>query len=364
MPSCCSQVCAARNVISSDAALAALLPRLAVVDPIAIDTEADSLHCYFEKLCLVQISVPGEDVLVDPLADFSLAPLFEMLATKELVLHGADYDLRLMRRVGFTEPRVIFDTMIAARLVGQTEFSLAALITKYFGVTLAKGSQKANWAKRPLSALMAEYAKNDTHYLLELADKLGAELRSLNRWEWFRQSCARAIEVAKTDRDRDVENIWRISGSHELRGLSAAVLRALWQWRDQEARAVDRPPFHILQNDKLIECARAFATGGRVSVPHLSSSRAKRFFAAAESALRLPEEEWPMIVRKPRPRSTPDQDRLFNALKIRRDKAASELRLDPTLIAPKAVLESLAADQESAKSKLLPWQRELLELSE
>src|SRR5215211_7562990 len=114
--------------------LAAILPLLAAHPRIPIDTEADSLHCYFEKLCLIQISVPGHDLLIDPLAGFSLEPLFAAFAGKELIIHGADYDLRLLRRVGFAGPSRVFDTMIAARLCGIAEFSLAALIKKYFNV--------------------------------------------------------------------------------------------------------------------------------------------------------------------------------------------------------------------------------------
>src|SRR3954447_16135965 len=145
-------------LIDTAPALEAVLPLLAPHARIPIDTEADSLHCYFEKLCLIQISVPGHDLLIDPLAGFPLEPLFQSLAGKELVIHGADYDLRLLRRVGFAGPTLVFDTMIAARLCGITEFSLAALINKYFGVQLAKASQKANWARRPLPPQMADYA--------------------------------------------------------------------------------------------------------------------------------------------------------------------------------------------------------------
>jgi len=151
-------------MIQTDQQLAELLPTLAAVDRVAVDTEADSLHCYFEKLCLIQISVPRHDYLVDPLADLDLKPLAAALARKEIVLQGADFDLRLLRRsLDFVATR-IFDTVIAARLLGIRSFSLAALVEKFFGVTLAKGSQKANWARRPLPQHMAEYAMNDTRY--------------------------------------------------------------------------------------------------------------------------------------------------------------------------------------------------------
>jgi ribonuclease D len=207
---------------------------------------------------------------------------------------------------------------------------------------------------------MEEYAKNDTHYLPELAGNLSGELRALGRWEWFQQSCARAVEISKTDREKDVENAWRINGSSDLQGRAAALLRSLWRWRDQEARAVDRPAFHILQNDRLLESARLFDERKPVSIPHLSSARAKRFYAAAEFALGEPEDQWPQPIRKARTRPTPEQDRLFQQLKKQRDQQADELKLDPSLIAPKATLESIAADPAQACARLMRWQRELL----
>src|SRR5207253_8607689 len=128
------------EVIASVSQFTELLPQLQSVDRVAIDTEADSLHCYREKLCLLQISIPTHDAIVDPLTDIDLAPLRDALADKEIVLHGADYDLRLLRRSLSFAPGRIFDTVIAARMVGIREFSLAALVQRYFGIDLAKGS--------------------------------------------------------------------------------------------------------------------------------------------------------------------------------------------------------------------------------
>lgn len=348
-------------MISTPPALAALISDLAAFDPIALDTEADSLHCYFEKLCLIQISFGERDLLVDPLAGIDLQPLFEILGVKLLILHGADYDLRLMRRTGFSEPRAVFDTMIAARLTGHVEFSLAALVKQYFGVELVKGSQKANWARRPLSEQMEAYARNDTHFLITLAGILEARLRELGRWEWFEQSCAKAVATARTDKERDADSAWRITGSSDLQGRAAALLRALWLWRDSEARSADRPAFHVLQNEKLIEAAARLDRGEQVSFPHFSTSRHRRFIAAVEAGLALPPEEWPRPIRKPRIRPTPDQERFFARLKTRRDATATRLALDPALIAPKATLEQIAADPACAASRLLPWQLALLE---
>ena len=349
-------------MISNAAQLRELLPQLESVDRIAIDTEADSLHCYHEKLCLLQISVQGRDAIVDPLADVDLAPLRDALTKKEIVLHGADYDLRLLRRDLNFVPQRIVDTVLAARLIGIREFSLAALVQRYFGIELTKGSQKANWAQRPLPARMAEYAVNDTRYLLPMAERLETELNSRNRMEWFRQSCQRALEQAAIDRERDVDEAWRISGAGALRGRASAVLRELWNWREKEAEAVDRPPFHILQNRELLQSAERFAAGESPDYKHFSDRRRRAFREAAECALKLPENEWPVRPRRSGTRATAEVIKRIEQLRRNRDQAAKDLQIDSSFIAPRATLEAIAADQPRADALLVPWQRELLKV--
>lgn len=330
------------------------------LERIALDTEADSLHCYFDKLCLVQISIPGQNLLIDPLSGISLAPLFQSLQGKTVVIHSADYDLRLLRKLGFEGPTVLFDTMIAARLLGAREFGLAALLHQHFGVTLAKASQKANWGMRPLPREMLEYAVNDTVNLLELAHIQETKLRELDRYSWFEQMCERQIRTASIIKEKDPETIWRISGYADLTPRGMAILRELWLWRDHEAQSVDRPAFHVMNNDGLIECAARFDKGESVDPRHLRNSRRARFFEAAESAIRLPEADWPKIIRKPRLRTTQEQENRFRELRKHRDKVAERLQIDPTLIAPKALLEQLSRNEEGAWESLLPWQRECL----
>jgi ribonuclease D len=346
--------------LDTSEALDRFLPLVTSQGRIAIDTEADSLHCYFEKLCLIQVSVPGHDFLIDPLAGFSLVPFFDALAGRELIIHGADYDLRLLRRVGFGGPSRVFDTMIGARLCGIPEFSLAALISKYFNVQLAKGSQKANWARRPLPAQMIDYAVKDTHYLFEIAAIVETKLRELGRWEWFEQSCERAIVASTVTKERDPDQLWRITGSKDLRGRASALLRALWLWRDAEAQVADRPAFHILHNEQLVEAAARLDRGEDVNFPQLKGGRRARFLSAAQQALALLESDWPKIIRTPRPRTTREQEARFRDLKQKRDALATTLGLDPALIAPKSTLEGLAADPAEAAAKMMPWQRALL----
>jgi ribonuclease D len=349
--------------IASGTDLLALVARLQPVARVAVDTEADSLHCYREKLCLLQVSVAEADFVVDPLADVDLAPLRAVLEEKEIVLHGADYDLRLLRRsLNFSAQR-IFDTVIAARLLGIREFSLLALVKKYFGIELTKGSQKANWARRPLPERMLEYAVNDTHYLLPLADKLAAELRESGRFDWFEQSCVRAIEQATVDRTRDADEVWRIAGAGALQPRAGAVLRELWRWREKEAEAADRPSFHILQNHELLRAAETFASGGAPDYRHFSMRRRNAFRKSAEEALRLPEEDWPVLRRRSGTRPTAQMVRRADELKHRRNQAAGKLKLEPTVLAPRSALEAIASDEASAQTVLMPWQRELLGFS-
>jgi ribonuclease D len=349
-------------VIANTSQLHELLPQLKPANRVALDTEADSLHCYREKLCLLQISIPNYDVIVDPLADVDLAPLRDALAEKEIVLHGADYDLRLLRRNMDFVPQRVFDTMIAARLIGLREFSLAALVQHYFDIELAKGSQKANWAQRPLSNRMAEYALNDTRYLLPLSERLEGELNSRSRLEWFRQSCQRALDFSAVDRERDVDEAWRISGAGALRGRASAVLRELWNWREKEAETADRPPFHILQNRELLHSAEKFAAGDTPDYKHFSDRRRRAFREAAERGLNLPERDWPVRPTRLGTRPTAEVIKRTEELRRNRDHAAKELHIESSFIAPRATLEAIAADSSRADALLVPWQRELVRI--
>ena len=374
-------------MITDAARLASLIEQIEPADRVAVDTEADSLHSYREKLCLLQISVPAPDAvagvsdagqsvspgnesartvcdhIVDPLANIDLEPLRRALETRKIVLHGADYDLRMLRRGLNLAASKIFDTLIAARLLGIREFSLAALVKRYFGLTLLKGSQKANWAQRPLPARMAEYAINDVHYLLPLAEKLKAELVRYERWDWLLQSCQRAIEQAAVARTRDHDERWRIRGSGLHRGRSAAVLRALWHWREKEAEKADRPPFHVLRNEELLKAAVKFASGSVPDYKHFSFRRRQAFLEAAQTALRAPESEWPVSRRRLGTRPSNKTVQRAEELQRRRNRSADELGLEPSFIAPRSTLEAIAADDARTATLLVPWQRELLGVS-
>ena len=207
---------------------------------------------------------------------------------------------------------------------------------------------------------MAEYAVNDVRYLLPLAEKLEADLDRYERRDWLRQSCERAIEQAAVARVRNEDELWRVRGSGALRGRAASVLRALWQWREREAEMVDRPPFHILQNERLLNAALSFDSGSVPDYKHFSHRRRQAFREAARSALQAPESEWPVLRRRFGTRPTAETVRRADELRRRRDKSAEELGLEPSFIAPRSTLEAIATDRVRGGSLLVPWQRQLL----
>ncbi len=351
------------SLIENNFELEALLGRLNGKNPVcAIDTEADSLHSYREKLCLIQFGCEDELRIIDPLAIDNLGPLVEFMDRAEIWMHGADFDMSMLRRTFGRVPHVVFDTQVAARLTGFRRFGLAHLIEEFFGVKLSKQSQRADWGKRPITDRLAEYALNDVRYILPLRDALVPKLKELGRYEWFLESCASQRENVLARPGKSEDSVWRIPGSGKLSRRGLAYLREIWQWRDAEANRMDRPAFKILVNEKHISAAIASESDQKFELPpRFPKEVSERFRKAVERASRLNEEEWPTKPGGRRPEKDPGFGRAFEKLRRRRDKIASELDIDETLIASKSTLEQLVGDPDfAATGGLLRWQRELL----
>jgi ribonuclease D len=350
-------------VIDTDAKLAAFLPAIKSAAWLALDTEADSLHAYPEKVCLIQISTADGDKLIDPLAKINLNPLLDALNAHELIMHGADYDLRLLRKHHEFVPSAIFDTMLAARLLGERQFGLGSLVEKFLGLKLDKGPQKADWARRPLTERMEKYARNDTYYLKPLADKLKSALEAKGRLSWHQESCARLIAESSQPPVVDGNSVWRIKGSHALSRHALAILRELWHWREREAVAANRPPFFILAHEKLVAIAAAAADYQPVEnlLPVRMSPRRRDSLAdAIKTALQLSADKHPEILRHKGHRPTEIEIRHYHELEKRRNAHAHPLGIDPTLIASRATLNGLAHDWDKHALELMNWQKELL----
>jgi ribonuclease D len=344
---------------------------------VALDTEADSFHHYFEKVCLLQLCLEGVAALVDPLAALDVAALLSRLAPRRLLVHGADYDLRLLYRGYGFRATSVFDTMIAAQLLGEREIGLAALLSARVGVTLDKAHQRADWSERPLTPSMVAYAAADVLHLEALVASLARDLAAKGRLAWHAEECARLSATAfPASREADPENDWRIKGTNALTDRERAFARALWQAREERARSLDRPPFRVLTNERLLPAAKS-AAGGETDLAKLfpgprplPEALATAVRAALVRAAALPPSEWPKGRRGERVEADPALERDVEVLKKSRDAKAASLGLDPGVLASRAVLTAaaktrrangcLTADLLVREDGLSRWRAELL----
>lgn len=356
--------------VDSPAALAALVGGLrvklsrGVITRSYIDTEADSLHHYAEKLCLIQLAMGGTFALIDTLSVGDLSELLAVLEQTEIWLHGADYDLTLLKKTYGWSPARICDTQIAARLCGERPFGLAALVERHCGVVLCKSSQKADWSQRPLPAKMQAYAIDDVRYLGRLADIFIRELTRRKRLAWFEQSCAtlRSDVLKRPDRDRD--DAWRINGCGRLKPAGLALLRELWLWRDCAASERDVPPFKVLNNQQMLALATEFEEHGRADhPPRWRSPWREGFRAAVERVRKSDPGQWPQQPRHKRRHITEAQKSRIEKLCTLRDRKAEALGLEASLLGSRSTLEEVILETNGPNDAILmPWQKEVLEL--
>jgi ribonuclease D len=345
------------------------MERVVAQPVVSVDTEADSLHSYFDKVCLIQISIPDEDLVIDPLRKMDLAAFGELLANADItkVLHGADYDLRILNRdFGFTASNLI-DTSIAAQLLGYEAFGLAALLERHFGAKVDKSHQRADWARRPLPRPMLEYAAADTRHLIPLASIMRNELIAQGRWEWALEEFRRLEMIRFSEKENGDEAFRRLKGIGALDRRSLAIARDLYNWRDEMARAADRPPFKIFGNDMIVEVARAkpadaeaLAAIKAVPTPHRSRYGfevlriVKRALTAAEDSLPAKGDAKPWA-----------RDKALEArverLKNVRDGVAKELKIDPAVLAPRHVLAAVATTRDLDQIPAMrEWQKRVV----
>jgi ribonuclease D len=243
-------------LVAEHAALERLVAALAPEPVIALDTESNSFHVYKERVCLLQVSTPTGDWVVDPLS-VDVRPLAAVLCDgRETVLHGADYDVRCLKReYGWRLPR-LFDTMAAARRLGREALGLSALVEAQFGVRLSKTFQRSDWGRRPLTREQIAYASLDTRFLLPLRELLAGELTARGALDEARREFDRIAAVEPRDKVFDVEGWRRIREARSLDEVGRAILRALYLSREERARASDRPPFKVLAEQTMVEISR------------------------------------------------------------------------------------------------------------
>jgi ribonuclease D len=337
------------ELIRSSAGVAEVARVLSEVRLFAADTEAAGYHRYHDRICLLQISTRDETFLVDTLAVDELGELAPLFASPghEIILHDADYDLRLLARDFGMHVRGLFDTKLAAQLLGEPAIGLGALVEKYIGRKLDKKHQRADWAQRPLPVDMLEYAAEDTRHLPELRDRLKSELVAKDRLHWAEEEFE-IRELTRWEADPDGDAYLRIKNTRDLTPRQMAALRELHAWREQTARRRDVATFRVVSNDILITVARALPRGAKAvaRVEGVPSSIADRYgdelAAAVERALALPESELPRRERGPRrPPPDPEFDEWVDRLKRVRDQVATSTGLDRGFLMPRQQLEAL-----------------------
>ena len=349
------------------------LASIGSIRQIALDTEGASFHRFVDRIYLLQLSTREHTAIIDPVPIGRPAGLGQLLEDSkvEVVFHDADYDLRLLWQDYGWHVRNIFDTRIAAQLLGIRAFGLAALLERYFGVKLDKKFQRADWSMRPLTPGMLEYAAQDTIHLLELRDRMEHDLDRAGRLDWAREEFA-LLEGTRWPDEDPANAFLRMKGARDLTRRELAVLRELVPWRDDIARGLDRATFRVIGNEQLLDIARRQPKSREElaaikGVPRgLLESRAGDILDAVVRGLAVPEAELPRFPKAPRWDRDPDFDSRVSTLKTVRDAAAARLDIDPGVLCARDRLEAVARKNPTSHEELervqelRRWQRVLL----
>ena len=354
------------GIVSQPAQLDIAVRDMAGSDAIALDTESNSRHHYPEQLCLIQIATRHKVYIIDTISLTELAPLERVLEDKAIkkVVHGADYDIRCLDRHYGLSISNLYDTSIAARFAGATEFGLTALIKNLLGVTIFKSErlQQSDWGRRPLSAEALKYAAGDVHHLLALSEILDQQLQALGRTAWVAEECARLEEVRYAAPNLQ-SAFFSVKGAQNLDGSGLAALRSLFLFREEEARRQGRPPFFVIPDIALIALSTNPAAN-LSKVPGLGQVGLQRFGRGLQQALcdgqaAPPIQRQPVIVE----RLSQEQLTRLSRLKAWRASLSATLSLDPSLLWPTASLERLAKAPDTLGVEILSanirrWQRD------
>ena len=357
------------EIVSRPAQLGVAVRELVGSHAIALDTESNSFDHYPEQLCLIQVASRHKVYIIDTISLDDLAPLRDVLADVSIkkVVHAADYDVCSLDRHCGLHIHNLFDTSIAARFTGITQFGLAALTRDLLGITINKSKrlQRTDWGRRPLSPEALEYAATDVRHLLALREILDQRLRTLGRATWVAEECTSIEEVRYTAPNLETAYL-SVKGAKDLDGRGLAVLQSLFLFREEEARRQHRPPFFVLPHATLIFLATSPETA-LSEVPGLGQTGLKRFEQGLQQALRNGTTVPP--IHRPHPirakRASEEQVLRLSRLKEWRTSLGSSLSLDPSLLWPLTSLERLAKAPDTLNVELTSdsirnWQRDVV----
>jgi len=356
-------------LVADEESLARLIRALVPCPIVAVDTESNSLHAYRERVCLIQFSTPAADYIVDPIRLKDLSSLGPFFANpdQQKVFHAAEYDLICLRRDYDFVVTNIFDTMSAARTLGWPHVGLAAILDTHFGVTMNKKYQRADWKRRPLTPEQLDYARFDTHYLVALRDRQLQALTESGHWPEAQEEFER---LARQRGDGDnagpaAPAFWRVKGARDLTPAQAAILQALFAYREQQAERIDCPPFKVMGEAALLELARRAPrrTEDLHGLPGMPPEHIRRHargvLDAIQQGLRSPAPLPPRTDRE----ADDVQDRYDRLHTWRKDRARAR-GVESDVILPRTALWDLARRQPRTHSELAhiadfgPWRRE------
>lgn len=348
-------------------ALISLADTLAAQPQVAVDTESNSLFAYQEQVCLIQFSIPADDYMVDPIALPDLSVLGKVFSNPKIekIFHAAEYDLICLKRDFDFQFNNIFDTMQAARILGRTNVGLAAMLESEFGIAIEKKYQRANWGERPLSSAMLAYARLDSRYLIDLRNRLNAELEEKGLLGLAQEDFQRVSLVDPGATELEPPIYWRINGSQKLTPSQNGVLQALLEYRDHQARRADMPPFKILSNQTLMQIAEELPLTWEAlaDIPSLSSRQRDRHANGLLAAIKHGLLTSPL----PRPVNHRPSEAVLERLETLRDwrkETARKLEVESDVVLPRDVMELIANKAPATRNGLcdlmqeVPWRFE------
>ena len=322
---------------------------LAKCPRLAFDTESNGFYAYKEKVCLIQISSPTDDYIVDPIAITNLDVLGPLFADPniEKLFHAGEYDVLCLKRdYGFTFSN-LYDTMIGARVLGIKELGLAAAIERQFGLVISKKLQRADWGKRPLTTEMIRYAQGDTHFLMRLADEQKRALVEKGRWDDAVEAFRELEKLEPNVRVFDPEGFWKLVGRTDIGGKAMAALKEVWLYREQQAASRDRAPFRVMPEDLMVRIAEALpeTKEALAAVKGMSPHILERFGAGLLAAVERGRAAAPVVrpVAAEKRRMAEDEWRLFEALRAWRKERGELDKVEPVVILSTDSMRQIAA---------------------
>jgi ribonuclease D len=334
---------------------------------LAVDTEANSLYAYQEQVCLIQVSTDKKDYVIDALAFDDLSPLADVFhdPSTEKIFHASEYDILIMHEEYKFEFQNLFDTMVAAQILGREKLGLDALLDEFIGIQINKKYQRANWGKRPLPEDMLKYAQVDTHFLFQIRQRLARELRDKGLIRIAEEDFSRACKVHKQVQENKLAPCWRIRGAKNLSPQKAAVLSKLCEYRDKAARKINKPVFKVIGAQSLLQIAeKCPSTSTQLLNMDLPGTKnlqrhSSGILQAINEGLKAP------------PLYPPQKERLDDtilarekALRAWRKRTAMDMKVNSAVVLPRELLNSLVYNNPSNHSELslvledVPWRLE------